>query len=41
VELDDTNLEAIGCEVVVWIHLASDRVQWQALVNTALNIPVT
>jgi hypothetical protein len=24
-----------GYEIVGWIHLAQDRIQWRALVNTA------
>jgi hypothetical protein len=27
-------------ESVDWMHLARDRYQWRALVNTALNLPV-
>jgi hypothetical protein len=36
---DDTKmaLRKIGCECVDWIHLARDRVQWRASVNTVMN----
>jgi hypothetical protein len=27
----------LDCEGVDWIHLAQDRVQWQAVVNTVMN----
>jgi len=27
-----------GCEGVNWIHLAQDRVQWSAPVNTVMQI---
>jgi hypothetical protein len=30
----------IVCKVVDWIHLTQDRDQWQALVNTAMNLHV-
>jgi hypothetical protein len=29
-----------GWEDVDWIHLGQDRDQWQALVNTAMNLQV-
>jgi hypothetical protein len=29
-----------GCEVVDWIHLSQDRMQWQAHVSTVMNIRV-
>jgi hypothetical protein len=32
------DVREIGCEVVNWIHLAQDRDQWQALVNTVINL---
>jgi len=32
------DLWEIGCEVVDWIHLAQDRGQWQALVNTVMKL---
>jgi hypothetical protein len=31
------DLREIGSEVVNWIHLAQDRDQWRALVNTTMN----
>jgi hypothetical protein len=34
------DLEEIGCEVVDWIHLAQDRDQWRALVNTVMKFRV-
>jgi len=30
----------IGWEVVDWMHLALDREQWRALVNTVMNLCV-
>jgi hypothetical protein len=32
------DLKETGCEVVDWFQLAWDRVQWQALVNTKMNL---
>jgi len=34
------NLREIGWEVLDWTHLAEDRVQWWALVNTVTNLYV-
>jgi hypothetical protein len=34
------DLTEIGWEVVGWIHLAQDRDQWQAVVNTVMNLSV-
>jgi hypothetical protein len=34
------HLKEIGCEGVNWIHLAQNRVQWRALVNTATKLRV-
>jgi hypothetical protein len=31
------DLREMGSEVVDWIHLAQDRNQWWALVNTVMN----
>jgi hypothetical protein len=31
---------AMGCEDVDWIELVEDRIQWQALVNTVINLQV-
>jgi hypothetical protein len=35
------DLREIGWEVVGWMYLAHDRDQWQAVVNTAINLRVT
>jgi hypothetical protein len=34
------DLREIGWEGMDWIHLAQDRDQWQALVNTEMNVQV-
>jgi hypothetical protein len=34
------HLGGIGCEGVDWMHLAQDRGQWWAVVNTVMNLPV-
>jgi hypothetical protein len=34
------DLRKIGWEDADWIHLAQDRDQWQALVNTVMNTHV-
>jgi hypothetical protein len=34
------DLKGIGNEGVDWIQVLQDRVNWQAVVNTVLNIPV-
>jgi hypothetical protein len=33
-------LREMGWEGVEWIHLAQDRDQWQAVVNTVMNLRV-
>jgi hypothetical protein len=33
-------ISKIKCDDVDWIHVAQDRVQWQAFVNTVMNIQV-
>jgi hypothetical protein len=35
-----TDLREAGREVVDWMHLAQDRAQWLALVNTVMNLRV-
>jgi hypothetical protein len=32
------DLRKTGWEVVEWIHLAQDRDQWRAVVNTVINL---
>jgi hypothetical protein len=32
------DLQEIGCEGVDWMHLTQDRDQWQAHVNTVMNL---
>jgi hypothetical protein len=34
------NFKEMGLEGVEWVHLAQDRNQWQALVNTVMNLRV-
>jgi hypothetical protein len=34
------DLKDIGWEGVDWMHLAQDRDQWRALVNTVINLRV-
>jgi hypothetical protein len=36
---DNIRME-IGWEVVDWMHLAQDRDQWRAVVNTVMNLQV-
>jgi len=38
--ISKTDLREIGCEDGRWMELAQDRVQWQALVLTVLNLLV-
>jgi hypothetical protein len=33
--------EEIGWDVMMWIHLAQDRDQWRALVDTVVNLLIT
>jgi hypothetical protein len=33
-------LKETGCDGVEWINLAQDRLQWQALEKTAMNLRV-
>jgi hypothetical protein len=37
---DNLDFGEIGWEFVDWIHLAQDRDQWRALLNTAMNFRV-
>jgi hypothetical protein len=32
------DLKETECEGVEWIHLAQDRVQWRAVVDTVMNL---
>jgi hypothetical protein len=34
------DIKEMGWEGVDWIHLAQDRDQWQAVVNTVMNLRV-
>jgi len=34
------DVREVGWEGVDWMHLAQDRDQWQALVNTVMNLQV-
>jgi len=34
------NLKRKGCEVIDWIHLAQDGVQWWSHVNMSINFGV-
>jgi hypothetical protein len=36
----ELNLRVIGWEGVDWIHLAQDRDQWQAFVNTVMDLQI-
>jgi hypothetical protein len=33
----EKSIKGIGCEVVDWIHVALDSVQWWSFVNTVMN----
>jgi hypothetical protein len=35
------NLREVGCEGADWMHLSQDRNQWQAVVNTVMNLRVS
>jgi hypothetical protein len=41
VDIIKIDLRGIGGEVVDWIQLAQDRIQWRALVGTVINLWVT
>jgi hypothetical protein len=32
------DFKEVGCEGEEWIQMAQDRVQWQVLVNTVMNL---
>jgi hypothetical protein len=34
------HLKEMSCKSVDWIHLAEDRDQWRAIVNTVMNLLV-
>jgi hypothetical protein len=34
------NIKLRKCEIMDWIHLSQDRVQWRALVNTVMDLRV-
>jgi hypothetical protein len=34
------DLREMGIDGMNWIHLAQDRVQWQAFVNTVMNLRI-
>jgi hypothetical protein len=34
------DLKGTGWEVVDWINLALDRIQWRAVVNTVINLRI-
>jgi hypothetical protein len=36
----EMDFREIGWDVVEWVHVAQDRDQWRALVNTVLNLRV-
>jgi hypothetical protein len=40
VDNNKTYLGEVGCDGMDWIHLAEDRDQWRALVNTVMNLQV-
>jgi hypothetical protein len=35
------DLREVRCRGTEWIHLAQDRIQWNALVNTVMNLRAT
>jgi hypothetical protein len=35
------DVREIGCDGVGWMHLAQDRDQWRAVVNTVMDLRVT
>jgi hypothetical protein len=34
------DLEEVKCEAVGWVHVAKNRVRWQAVLNTVMNLRV-
>jgi hypothetical protein len=38
---DNITVNLKSCEGMEWIHLSQNRAQWQALVNTVMNLKVS